>query len=178
MNTKVSVGMAIGLMCGLVIAVILLKIANKDHKVKTQYDERQEMIKGRGYKYSFYTMLFMEVVVMLLEMSGIELPIDNYLVHTIAVLIGCLVLCIHSIWNGVYWGLNNNHKRYAIIIVIAVVLNIIPLAGAIAHDSLSGHGINSVPVLNVIVLVWMTIIGVAALVKKFVDSRNSEEEES
>ncbi len=178
MNTKVSVGMAIGLMCGLVIAVILLKIANKDHKVKTQYDERQEMIKGRGYKYSFYTMLFMEVVVMLLEMSGIELPIDNYLVHAIAVLIGCLVLCIHSIWNGVYWGLNNNHKRYAIIIVIAVVLNIIPLAGAIAHDSLSGHGINSVPVLNVIVLVWMAIIGVAALVKKFVDSRNSEEEES
>ena len=49
MNAKVSVGMAIGLMVGLVISVILLKVANKDHKVKSQYDERQEMIKGKGW---------------------------------------------------------------------------------------------------------------------------------
>ncbi len=176
MNAIVSVGMAIGLMVGLVIAVILLKIANKDHKVKTQYDERQELIKGKGYKYSFYTMIFLEVVVMLLEMSGISLPLENYLLHTGAVLVGCLVLCIHSIWNGVYWGLNNNHKRYGIIIAIAVILNIIPVAGAIAHDSLSGHGFESIPILNIIVLVWMAIIGVVALAKKFVDSKAGEEE--
>ena len=176
MNAKASVGMAIGLMVGLVIAVILLKIANKDHKAKTQYDERQEMIKGRGYMYGFYTMMFMEVVVMLLEMSGIELPIENYLIHTIAILGGALVLCAHSIWNGVYWGLNNNRKRYAIILVLAVILNLIPLAASIAHGAISGHGFNSIPVLNLIVLVWMAIIGVIALVKKFVDARNVEED--
>ena len=176
MNTKVSVGMAMGLMVGLVICVVLFKIANKDHKVKTQYDERQELIKGKGYTYGFYTMMFMEVVVMLLEMSGIELPIENYLVHTIAILVGALVLCAHSIWNGVYWGLNNNRKRYAIILVIAVILNIIPVAAATAHDSLAGHGINSIPVLNIIVLVWMAIIGVIALAKKCVDAKNTEEE--
>ena len=176
MNGYASVGMAIGIMVGLVLCVILFKIANKDHKVKSQYDERQEMIKGRGYKYSFYTMMFCEVVVMLLEMSGVELPIESYLVHTIAILIGCLVLCIHSIWNGVYWGLNNDRKRYTAIIIFAVILNIIPLVGAIASDSLSGHGINSIPVLNVIVLIWMAIIGIAALAKKVVDSKTSEEE--
>ena len=176
MNAKVSVGMALGIMCGLAFCVVLFKIANKDHKVKTQYDERQEMIQGRGYKYSFYTMLFMEIIVMLLEMSGIELPIENYLVHTIAILIGALVLCVHNIWNGVYWGLNNNRKSYAIIFALAVVLNIIPLAAAIANDSLSGHGINSIPLLNVIVLVWMAIIGVVALAKKCVDGKSSEEE--
>ena len=176
MNTTVSVGMAFGLMVGLVIAVILMKFANKDHKVKSQYDERQEMIKGRGYKYSFYTMLFMEVIVMLLEMSGIELPIESYLVHMIAILIGALVLCVHSIWNGVYWGLNNNRRSYTIIIVIAVILKLIPVIAAVTRDSLSGHGINSIPVLNLIVLVWMAIIGVAALAKKCVDARNGEEE--
>ena len=176
MNGLVSAGMAIGLMFGLVIAVILLKVANKDHKLKTQYDERQEAIKGQGYKYSFYTMLFMEVVVMLLEMSGIELPIENYLVHTIAVLVGCLVLCIHSIWNGVYWGLNNDRKRYTVIIAFAVLLNLIPLIAAIANGTLSGHGVNSIPVLNIIVLVWMAIIGIAALVKKCIDTKSGEEE--
>ena len=56
MNAVASYGMVFGLMIGLVIAVILLKFANKDHRFKTQYDERQESIKGRGYKYSFYTL--------------------------------------------------------------------------------------------------------------------------
>ena len=176
MNAKVSVGVAIGLMVGLVISVILIKAANKDHKIKTQYDERQELIKGKGYKYSFYTMLFIEVVLMLLDMSEISLPFENYLLHICTVLLGCLVLCIHSIWNGVYWGLNNNHKRYTIIIAVAVILNIIPVAAAIAHDSFSGHGIDSIPIINLIVLVWMAIIGIVALVKKIVDSKACEEE--
>lgn len=176
MNATASVGMVFGLMVGLVIAAILLKVANKDHKVKTQYDERQEMIKGRGYKYSFYTMIFAEVIAMFLEMSGIELPIESYLVHTIAILIGALVLCVHSIWNGVYWGLNNNRRTYSIIIVLAVVLNIIPLVGPIVQGKLSGHGIYSIPVLNLIVLIWMALIGVAALAKKCVDAGKGEEE--
>ncbi len=176
MNAYASAGMAFGIMVGLVICVILFKIANKDHKVKSQYDERQEMIKGRGYKYAFYTMLFCEVVVMLLEMSGIELPLESYLVHTIAILIGAMVLCIHSIWNGVYWGLNNDRKRYTAIIVFAVILNLIPLFGAIRSGSLSGHGIQSIPVLNILVLAWMAIIGIAALAKKVIDSKAGEEE--
>ncbi len=176
MNAKVSAGMAMGLMVGLVIAVILLKVANKDHKLKTQYDERQELVKGKGYKYSFYTMMCVEVVLMLLDMAGISFPIESYLIHTCTLLLGCLVLCVHSIWNGAYWGLNNNHKRYAIIIVVAVILNIIPVAAAIAHNSLSGTGIDSIPILNIIVLVWMAMIGIAALAKKIIDGKAAEEE--
>jgi hypothetical protein len=176
MNAGVSAGAAIGLMVGLVIAVILIKVANKDHRVKSQYDERQELIKGQGYKYSFYTMMALEVIVMLIEMSGIELPVENYLVHTTAILIGCLVLCIHSIWNDVYWGLNNDHKRYTIIIVIAVILNLIPLVASIARGSFTTKGFDSIPVLNLLVLIWMAIIGLAALVKKFVSARNVEED--
>ncbi len=53
MNAKVSAGMAMGLMVGLVIAVILLKVANKDHKLKTQYDERQELVKGKAINIAF-----------------------------------------------------------------------------------------------------------------------------
>ena len=92
MNEKISVGLALGIMCGLMISVVLLKIANKDHKVKTQYDERQEMVKGKGYKYGFYTMMALEVVFMLLEMSGISLPVETYLIHFSVILLGCLVM--------------------------------------------------------------------------------------
>ncbi len=176
MNGKVAVGTAMGLMVGLVIAFFLLKIANKDHKAKSQYDERQEMIKGYGYKYSFYTLICLEVIVTLVEMSGIEWPVESYLVHFSTILLAALVLCVHSIWNGVYWGLNNDRKRYTIIIIAAVILNLIPVVGSIASGSLSAKGFDSVPVLNIIVLVWMAIIGLAALAKRFVDAKSGEEE--
>ncbi len=176
MSTQASVGMAMGIMVGLVICVILFRFANTDKRIKTQYDERQEAIKGRGYKYSFYTMMLCEVALMLLHMSDIKIPVENYLLHLGVILISCLVLCLHSIWNGVYWGLNNNHKRYYIIFAIAAVLNIIPIVAAFANNSISTEGFNSIPVMNIMVIVWLAIIGIVALVKKIASSKEDAEE--
>ena len=176
MNEKASVGIAFGIMVGLVISVILFKFANKDNRIKTQYDERQEAIKGKGYKYSFYTMLTLEVILMLVKISGFIFPVEEYLIHMTVILTGCLVLCIHSIWNGVYWGLNNNHKRYYIIFAVAVILNSIPVVAAFARGSVTAKGFDSLPILNLIVLIWMAIIGVSALIKKCLDLGHHEED--
>ena len=176
MNAGASFGMVFGLMVGLVIAVILLKFANKDHRFKTQYDERQEFIKGQGYKYSFYTLAILEAFLAILEIGGITFAIERYLVHFIVLLIGFTVLCVHSIWNGVYWGLNNNRKRYTAIIVIAVALNLIPVIAALVNGSLASEGFNSLPLLNVIVLIWMAVIGICALAKKCFATKGNEED--
>ena len=176
MNAFASFGMVFGLLVGLVIAVILLKFANKDHRFKTKYDERQEFIKGQGYKYSFYTLAILEAFLAILEIGGITFAIERYLVHFIVLLIGLAVLCVHSIWNGVYWGLNNNRKRYTAIIVIAVALNLIPVIASIANGTLSRDGFYSLPLLNVIVLVWMAVIGICALAKKCVGTKSNEED--
>ena len=176
MSTKASLGMVMGIMVGLVLCVILFRFANTDKKIKTQYDERQEAIKGRGYKYSFYTMMLCEVLLMLLQMSDIKIPVENYLLHLGVILISCLVLCLHSIWNGVYWGLNNNHKRYYIIFAIAAVLNMIPIIAAFANNSISTEGFDSLPVMNIMVIVWLAIIGIVALVKKIVSPKEEAEE--
>ncbi len=176
MNATASFGMVFGLLVGLVIAVILLKFANKDHRFKTQYDERQELIKGQGYKYSFYTLAILEAFLAILEIGGITFAIERYLVHFIVLLIGFTVLCVHSIWNGVYWGLNNNRKRYTAIIVIAVALNLIPVISSIARGSLSTEGFNSLPILNIIVLIWMGVIGICALAKKCLATKGNEED--
>ncbi|MCR5402876.1 MAG: hypothetical protein K6E91_03535 [Butyrivibrio sp.] len=176
MNEKVAMGVTLGIMVGLVICVILFRFANKDKRIKTQYDERQEVIRGRGYRFGFYTMLFLEVVLMMAKMAGLVFPIEEYLIHMVTILIGTLVICIHSIWNGVYWGINNDHKRYYIIFIVAIVLNLIPVASSLAHSTIATKGFDSLPMLNVLVLIWMAVIGITALVKKLVDSVNKEED--
>ena len=47
-----SVGLAVGVLVGLVIAVILLRYMNRDHKVRTEYDEMQKAIRNRGSSFS------------------------------------------------------------------------------------------------------------------------------
>ena len=56
MNAK-GMGFIAGLIVGLVLVVIIFRIANTDKKIKSEYDERQLRIRGKAYKYAFYTML-------------------------------------------------------------------------------------------------------------------------
>ncbi len=70
----------------------------------------------------------------------------------------------------------NDHKRYYIIFIVAIVLNLIPVASSLAHNTITTRGFDSLPMLNVLVLIWMAVIGITALVKKLVDSVNREED--
>ena len=169
MKSGAAFGMVFGLMVGLVIAVILLKFSNKDHKFKTQYDERQEFIKGRGYKISFYTLLYLEALLAIFETSDISFGIDRYLVQFIVILISLAVLCVHSIWTGTYWGLNNNRKRYAVIFLICAALNAIPVVPMITGKTSLDSGW-----LNVIVLIMMAVIGIELIIKEIMDRREAE----
>ena len=174
---KGFIGFPIGLMVGLILCVILFKIANTNKKVKTDYDERQEAIRNRGYKYSFYTLIAAEVAMMCIRAICTALPFADYLLDLAAILIGCLVLAIYTIWNDVYWGLNNNRKRYNVILAIALILNVLPLIMSIKTGYLATTGMNSIPLMNLMVVIWLAIIGLAAVIKNIVKKNDAEEEE-
>ena len=59
MNIYKSSGIAMGIALGLVICFIIFKYANNNHKVRTEYDERQRVIRNKGYKIAFYTALIL-----------------------------------------------------------------------------------------------------------------------
>ena len=52
MNGK-GAGFAVGITVGVILVMVLLKMSNTDKKIKTEYDERQERIRGKAYKYAF-----------------------------------------------------------------------------------------------------------------------------
>ncbi len=174
---KAFIGFPIGLMVGLIICVILFKIANTNKKIKTDYDERQEAIRNRGYKYSFYTMIAAEAVCLCIRAIDFALPFAGYLLDLAAILIGCLVLAIYTIWNDAYWGLNNSRKRYTAIFAVVVILNFFPVIMSLKTGFLATTGINSIPWMNIMVLIWLGIIGLAAVIKNIVKKNDTEEEE-
>ena len=130
-NIYRSAGVVVGICVGLIIAFALIFIANNNRKVKTEYDERQLRIRGDAYRFAFYTVVIYEVILLVVEIGGFTLPLESYVIHFAGILLGILVLSGICIWKDAYWGLNNNRKRYGIILVVAGLLNIFPVVMAL-----------------------------------------------
>ena len=175
MNIFKSAGVAVGLLVGLIIAVIILKVANTNHKAKTEYDERQREIRGQAYMYAFYTVVALECVMMIIDIGGINYPFESYLLHFASMLTGCIVLCCYSIWHDVYWGLNNDPRRYSVIFIAVALLNLIPIIGAVKSGTLMENGKFGLPFMNIMVMIMLAIIGIVFFAKSLADGRRGEE---
>ena len=175
MNTSImkSAGLAVGIVVGLVVAVALILISNNNRKVRTEYDERQLRVRGDAYRYAFYSVIICEVILLVLAYGEFTLPVPEYVLHFGGILIGCLVLCTHCIWKDAYWGLNNNRRRYGIILVVAGLLNAIPLYGALSHRTTLDF-----PYVNLLTCIMLLVVGVELLLKQFLDRRAENSGES
>ncbi len=173
---SVSLGFVFGLMISAILVVLIFKITNKDGKVRTEYDERQKAVRGNAYRYAFYAGALAEAAVMCVLMSGIELPVEPYALVFFGLMISCTVLAGYCVWHDVYWGLNNDHRRYNIIIAAAVVLNIFPVAMAAKGGSLMENGKLGMASLNITVLIMMVVILILSLIRRLLDSREEREE--
>ena len=161
-----SAGLTVGILIGLILAFALILISNNNRKVRTEYDERQLRVRGDAYRYAFYSVIICEVILLILEFGEVALPIPTYVLHFGGILIGCLVLCTYCIWKDAYWGLNNNRRRYGIILVVAGLLNAVPLFGALSRRSTLDF-----PFVNLLTCIMLLVVGVELLLKHFLDRR-------
>ena len=168
-----SAGLTVGILIGLILAFALILISNNNRKVRTEYDERQLRVRGDAYRYAFYSVIICEVILLILEFGEFSLPTSAYVLHFGAIIIGCLVLCTYCIWKDAYWGLNNNRRRYGIILVVAGLLNAIPLFGALSHRSTLDF-----PYVNLLTCIMLLVVGVELLLKHFLDRRAESRGES
>ncbi len=175
MNIYKSFGIVFGIVIGLILCVIIFKYANKDHKIKTEYDERQQELRGKGYQAAFYTAMILEAVMLVLYFGNLPLPFDPYLAHAAVIFISCTVLGCYLVWNGAYWGLNNNKKRYIIFVCAALILNVFPVIGQLSHGGLFEEGKLSPVFINLLAFVMLIAIGIVMLVRNYLDKKAEEE---
>ena len=168
-NILKSAGLAAGIAVGLIVAVALILIANNNRKIKTQYDERQLKVRGDAYRYGFYTVLVWEAILFVLSYGEFTYPVPEHVLHFAGIILGILVLSGYSIWKDAYWGLNNNRRRYGIILVAAGLLNALPLIGALRGGDVS--------YVNLMVCVMLLVVGIELLVKHVLDKRAESAED-
>ena len=174
-----SSAFATGVFFGLLIVVLIVRFANRNKKIKTEYDERQQIIRGKSYTYACYTLAAYEFIMTFLSMGGIleSIPIEYYNFHLFGIYIGGIVLAVHSIWNGAYWGLNNNIKRYTVVFIILFLINLMPVVLTIINGVKTINGIIMFPFVNAACLLLFVALGIALIARKRLDDRMKEEED-
>lgn len=172
-NIYKSAGVAVGIVIGLIVAIALILIANNNRKFKTEYDERQLKVRGDAYRYAFYTVMIWEVILFVLAIGEFTLPLPGYVLHFAGLMVGIMVLSGYCIWRDAYWGLNNNRKRYGIILVVAGLLNAIPLLGVLTNSEDEPF-----PYVNLLVCGMLLVVGVELLLKHLLDKRAEDAEDN
>lgn len=178
----VIVGIIVTIVMVGVLVVLFFKLGNKDNRVKTEYDERQKIAIGEGYKIAYWTLAALLVVVQMYKTIAGSFGTD-YLAKTdfgvIAfgmIIISIMVFCVYCIFNGAYWGMNNNKKNYVIIIGAIGVLNLGLALASIIDGNFVVDGVISGSVVNLMCAILMFVVLGAAGIKEMKDKRNTDEE--
>lgn len=117
-------GVITGVVVGLLLVAVILKVTKKDGRIKCKYDERQELIRGKGFKLGFFTMLIYNGCFALYNLA-IEKPVlDPFAGSFLGMVFGVAVFATYCVWNDAYFSLNTNRKKLSWCFGLIAVLNI------------------------------------------------------
>ncbi len=158
----------------LIIIIPILIGTTKDKKLKRQYDERQELIRGRGFKYAFYTMITLNMLYAVALGGFGKLPLDADIAMFAIVLIGAVVYAWYGILSGGYFALNEKVPQTIAIFIGIAIFNICIAVGVIKEDgSLIVDGVLSSGVTNLACAVLLLATVVVILVKRYMDREDA-----
>ena len=123
MSTSYAAGLAFGIVTALIIFALVWKFSKKS--MKGTFDERQELVRGRGYKYASFTFLGLLTLDLLIEsLDAFEtLPVSRTLAIFFIILVGIMVYALYCIENDSYFGVGTDSRTYRAVMWIVIVCN-------------------------------------------------------
>lgn len=155
-----------------VIGLVVGKLAGKKLG-KAEFDERQQLARGKAYKSGFYTLLAGLLAVYLLPNLTEWQPKDPALLPFAVICIGVTVFACVAVANDAYLGIRQNPRVMLLVLGIIVAGNL--LAGFSAMESAGfTDGITVENSMNFIIAVMGLIILTALAVRLRMAARDEE----
>lgn len=156
---------------------ILLLLISSRSKTLAEYDERQEVIRGRAYKYAFMSVLICSMIFGFI----LEFTKTSYVSPGSALLItaflGATIFVDACIINDAFYSLNQNHKWYAIICIIIVVSTGMSVIDAIQSGEFS-HKLTYYNAASLLCLILFINILSVMTIKTVITRKEDSHEES
>lgn len=143
MNIEYAAGVVLGCLVGIVLVAVVLKLTKTDHSSKCKYDERQQSVRGKGFKYGFFAMIIVNMLIIILKVGRVPVPVQMEVQTFLSILVGVLVYAVYSIWHDGYFALNENKKRVLVAFGVIGLANIgIGIANIMSGEMLQNGQLN------------------------------------
>ena len=152
-------GMLFGVACGLIIVMLMFKYVKvKKDGSNFEYDERQQVARGNGFKYGYITGIIYNTILCFIAMLENPLPIDMSVLILAGILLSVLVYVVYCIQHDAYVSLNENANR--LMIVFAIIGGVNSLIGImhIIHGTIIEDGIITFRCINLLCGIMMLVV--------------------
>lgn len=169
----------LGVVCGIlavaIVCLIIRSIVNKKGKASCakEYDERQMICRGKSYKTGMITFVIASLIATMLETLDVHFA-EYPLLFLLILLIGCFAFVVDAIFRDAYFRVGESTKMWWII--PAAALNV-ALSFVRKTPLITEEGLLSLDSMNLIVGIWLLLIGVVILVKKLIDKKAAKAED-
>ncbi|MBR6401963.1 MAG: hypothetical protein IKS48_01100 [Eubacterium sp.] len=175
MNLSTIAGVVLGIIIGLIILVIIKNMLITDKTYRTKYDERQKIVRGKGYKYSFWMLSILITIYAMVDSKDISIPVQRSAILIFIILICGLFHIIYCIFNDGYFGINTSPKAYYIVIVILGIFEVV--VGIMSRDMLIEDGKLTNSALLFFFGFMFFAIGVSILIKNIISKDKGDDED-
>ncbi len=171
-NLAYGLGFVFGVIIFSAIIIIPMLIGiTKDKKLKRKYDERQELIRGRGFKYAFYTMIALNMLYAISLIGLGELPVEESAVMIIIVFMSIGVYAWYTILNDGYFALNERVPQTVMVFSIIAIANFMIGINAWLDGGMVKDGVITFECLNLVCAIFMLITVLVILIKQHKDKK-------
>lgn len=178
MSTNYATGLAVGIGAALIIVALVWKFSKKS--LKGTFDERQELVRGRGYKYACFTMLGLLTLDLLIESFGAyeTLPVTRTLALFFMILAGVMVYALYCIKNDSYFGVGTDSRTYRAVMWVVIVCNAISGFSGLKDGAIVDGKLSFGPCASLLFCLAFVIIMISLSVKqrKMADEEAAEDD--
>ena len=173
MNTAMALGFVTGILVVVIVCAVLGKMAKKKGAIgRGQYDERQQIARGRAFTWAYAVLLVYLALWMVLR--SMEIP---FFMEGISVMIGALlsiaVFVASAIFQDAYFKASESPRTWIIIISAVSLLNVgIGVGRLLRGETIADRLYNN---MNLFVGALFVIVLVCVVIKRAVDRSGGED---
>lgn len=173
-NEMIRIGFLTGIILGCCFLVLFLKVTKKDGSIKCKFDERQQLVRGRGFKYGFFGYIIFNAACIVTDISLEKWFMDMSMTLLCGMLVGVAIYGSYSIWNDGYFSLNENPKRIVPLLAVITMLNMLCAAYRIHNGLLENGKLTFLNGCNLFTGTTCLFLLLVLLVKRGCDHRKAE----
>ncbi len=164
-NFNYLAGLAVGFILVGLVLFLIRRFSTKKSCSKNKYDERQELIRGRGFKYGYFTTLMLNAISLAFTLSVEGTFLKKYyaLISFGILCLSVLVYVVYCILNDSYFPLNQKASSMIVIFALILICNLVVFII---------HPFKTQSFMNLMCAIMFLIIIVTISIKKIVDNKN------